>query len=186
MIKVLLLQGSGREGFNAALAELARQELRAQGATIATYRNLAELPHYHQGLDASGANPHVDEFRQLVDGADVLLLVTPEYNGGPSSLLKNAVDIASRPVEDRALSGKPAAVVGATPSRGGTRGAREALIVALQRGGASPIEATHGVASAHEKLDDAGYDDGTRAALREVLTELLAAARMREPALASA
>lgn len=186
MTKVLLLLGSEREGFNAALAELARQELRGLGATIATYRNLANLPHYQQELDASGINPHVDEYRALVSGADALLLVTPEYNGGPSSLIKNAVDIASRPVDDRALTGKPAAVIGATPSRGATRGAREALVVALQRGGAAPIEGTHGVATAHEKLADGSYDDDTRAAVRAVLAELLSAARQPQASLTSA
>lgn len=186
MTKVLLLLGSQREGFNAALAETAKQELRALGATIATYRNLAHLPHYRPELDEAAVDPHVDEFRELVRGADALLLVTPEYNGGPSSLIKNAVDLASRPVEGRALTGKPAAVIGATPSRGATSGAREGLIVALQRGGASPIETTHGVASAHEKLTETGYDDQTRAAVQEVVAALLVAAREEQPSLASA
>ena len=52
----------------------------------------------------------------MVGGADRVLAVTPEYNGTMPAVLNNAIDWLSRPYGVGAISGKPFAAVGATPT----------------------------------------------------------------------
>jgi chromate reductase len=47
--------------------------------------------------------------RQEVAAADAVLFVTPEYNRGLPAVLKNAVDVGSRPYGHSVWNGKPAA-----------------------------------------------------------------------------
>lgn len=175
MAHFLILVGSEQEGLNAALAEAASTFLTNRGHTARRYAQLARLPHYRQELDADGVDVAVDDLREAIRDSDAVLLVTPEYNGGPSSLIKNAVDTGSRPKGESSLDGKVAAVIGATPSPGGTSSAREALQTGLSRAGAQPLETSFGVANAHQHRGDAGYDDATLAGLHEFLGELVAA-----------
>lgn len=113
MSHVLVLVGSANEGFNTALADAATTFLSGAGHTVTRYPSFASLPHYHQGFDGPGADVNVDDFRSAVSDSDAVLFVTPEYNGGPSSLIKNALDAASRPRVDGVIHGKPAPVIGA-------------------------------------------------------------------------
>ena len=53
-------------------------------------------------------------FREQVARSDALLFVTPEYNRSTTAVLKNAIDVASRPYGKSVLSGKPGAVVSAS------------------------------------------------------------------------
>jgi len=59
--------------------------------------------------------------------ADAVLFVTPEYNRGVPGVLKNAIDLASRPYGDSAWSGKPGAVVSVSPGAIGAFGANHHL-----------------------------------------------------------
>ncbi len=46
--------------------------------------------------DGAYANPEVKRFAQKIAEADAFIIVTPEYNRGPSAVLKNALDSVSR------------------------------------------------------------------------------------------
>lgn len=175
MTHILILVGSERLGFNDALATAAARLLR-EHATVERYGALAQLPHFHEELDASGLHATVDDFRDAVRKSDALLLITPEYNGGPSSLIKNALDVASRPRTDAAIQGKPVAVIGATPSPGMTAGAREALLRGLQVAGAEPLEASFGIGQAYRHLGEQGYDQEVLVQLQHVVKTLVRAA----------
>lgn len=50
-----------------------------------------------------------------------------EYNRSIPGLLKNALDWLSRPPSGAALTGKPVAIIGASPGQSGTRRAQAAL-----------------------------------------------------------
>jgi chromate reductase len=65
---------------------------------------------YNQDHDA---NPPADwtAFRDQIAAADAVLFVTPEYNRSVPGVLKNAIDVGSRPYGKAVLSGKPAAVI---------------------------------------------------------------------------
>ena len=66
-------------------------------------------------------------FRQRIGAADAVLFVTPEYNRSVPAVLKNAIDIGSRPYGESAWSGKPGAVVSASPGGIGGFGANHHL-----------------------------------------------------------
>ena len=66
-------------------------------------------------------------FREAVRGFDAVLFATPEYNRSLPALLKNAIDIGSRPYGSSVWSQKPAAVVSVTPGAPGGFGANHAV-----------------------------------------------------------
>src|SRR5450631_885039 len=87
---------------------------------------IGQLPLYNQDDDA---NPPAASagFKQQIQKADAFLFITPEYNRSVPGVLKNAIDIASRPYGKSAWSGKPGAVVGVSPGAMGAFGANHAL-----------------------------------------------------------
>ena len=62
-------------------------------------------------------------FRERIARADGILFVTPEYNRGVPGVLKNAIDIASRPHGQNRFDGKPGGVVSVSPGAIGGFGA---------------------------------------------------------------
>jgi chromate reductase len=86
--------------------------------------NIAHLPLYNQDYDDEGRTPpEWKDFRQAVKSLDAFLFVTPEYNRSFPPLLKNALDIASRPFGESVWNGKPGALVSVSPGKLGGFGA---------------------------------------------------------------
>jgi chromate reductase len=105
-----------------ALAALAPESLKLEIAEI------RQLPHYDQDADDEGTPPpEWVAFRDRIRAADAVLFVTPEYNRSVPGVLKNAIDVGSRPYGKSAWSGKPAAVVSVSPGAMGGFGANHAL-----------------------------------------------------------
>lgn len=75
---------------------------------------IGNLQLYNQDFDGDPPGEWV-EFRQQVAAADGILFCTPEYNRGVPGVLKNAIDIGSRPYGKSAWAKKPAAIVSASP-----------------------------------------------------------------------
>ncbi len=86
---------------------------------------IGQLPLYNQDFDEGNGPESYDAFRAKIASLDGLIFVTPEYNRGTSAVLKNAMDVASRPWGHNKWGGKPAMVVGVTP---GALGAMAAVI----------------------------------------------------------
>jgi chromate reductase len=87
---------------------------------------IGQLPLYNQ--DDEGNPPAASAaFKKRIGEADAVLFVTPEYNRSVPGVLKNAIDIASRPYGKSAWSGKPAAVVSNSPGAMGGFGANHHL-----------------------------------------------------------
>ncbi len=76
---------------------------------------IADLPIYDPDLDDSPPAPW-QRFREEIAGADGVLFVTPEYNRSIPGVLKNAIDVGSRPYGSSVFAKKPAAIVTASPS----------------------------------------------------------------------
>src|SRR5689334_21567837 len=103
-----------------ALAELAGPALDIQ------IHEIGHLPLYNQDLDGNAPAAWVD-FRNRIRPADAVLFVTPEYNRSIPGVLKNAIDVASRPYGQSVWDGKPTAVVSVSPGAIGGFGANHHL-----------------------------------------------------------
>jgi chromate reductase len=82
----------------------------------------------------------VAALKERVAACDGLLLVTPEYNNSIPGVFKNAIDWLTRPGSDikRVFGGRPVALMGATPGRGGTIMAQAAWLPVLRTLGTKP------------------------------------------------
>lgn len=87
---------------------------------------IGDLPLYDQDQEASPTEA-VTRFREAVSAADGILFCTPEYNRGVPGVLKNAIDIGSRPYGASIWDKKPAAIVSASPGAIGGFGANHQL-----------------------------------------------------------
>jgi chromate reductase len=87
-----------------------------------------DLPMYNQDLDDDGTPPQAwTDFRAAVEACGAYLFVTPEYNRTITPLLKNALDIGSRPYGQNVWGGKKGAVISVSPGAIGAFGANHAL-----------------------------------------------------------
>jgi len=68
--------------------------------------------------DANGIPASVQILADQIAAADSILLSTPEYNSGPSGVIKNALDWVSR-IKGNPWQGKPVAVMSAAAGRTG-------------------------------------------------------------------
>jgi chromate reductase len=75
---------------------------------------IGDLPLYNQDLDTDPPEQWT-RFRQQVAAADGVLFVSPEYNRGIPGVLKNAIDVGSRPYGQSVFDKKPTAIVTASP-----------------------------------------------------------------------
>lgn len=123
--KIAVLVGSLRKGsFNRKMAKalimLAPDSLNLEIIEI------GGLSLYNQDLDD---NPPAawTEFRERIRNVDGVLFVTPEYNRSVPGVLKNAIDVGSRPYGKSAWAGKPGAVVSVSPGAIGGFGANHHL-----------------------------------------------------------
>ena len=81
-----------------------------------TMVEIGDLPLYNQDYDGSPNEPEqYARFRDQVRNADGVLFVSPEYNRGMPGVLKNAIDVGSRPYGQSVFDKKPAAIVTASP-----------------------------------------------------------------------
>jgi chromate reductase, NAD(P)H dehydrogenase (quinone) len=91
-----------------ALAKLAPASLKLDVTT------LHGISFFNQDLEA---NPPADwlAFREKIQKSDAVLFVTPEYNRAIPGILKNAIDVASRPYGKSSFLGKPIGIVSNSP-----------------------------------------------------------------------
>jgi chromate reductase, NAD(P)H dehydrogenase (quinone) len=75
---------------------------------------LEGISFFNQDLEAAPPADWV-KFRELLQGSDAVLFITPEYNRSIPGVLKNAIDVASRPYGKSSLLGKPVGIVSNSP-----------------------------------------------------------------------
>lgn len=77
---------------------------------------LGELPLFNQDLEENGTEPAAwTKFRDEVKQVDGFLFVTPEYNRSIPAVLKNALDVGSRPYGKSVWNGKPGGIISVSP-----------------------------------------------------------------------
>lgn len=113
-----------RDSFNRRialeLAELAPDTLALEIVPI------GQLALYNQESDEHPPTAY-SEFRERIRRADGVLFVTPEYNRSVPGVLKNAIDVGSRPYGRSVWNGKPGGVVSVSIGGAGGFGANHHL-----------------------------------------------------------
>jgi chromate reductase len=90
--------------------------------------DISNLPMYNQDYDDEGRTPEAWKvFRDEIKSLDGFLFVTPEYNRSLPPVLKNALDIASRPYGQNVWNGKPGAIISVSIGKLGAFGANHHL-----------------------------------------------------------
>jgi chromate reductase len=87
---------------------------------------IKQLSMFNQDLEKTPSQDWLD-FKEKIRACDAILFVTPEYNRSIPGVLKNAIDVASRPYGQSAWSKKPCAVVSVSPGAIGGFGANHHL-----------------------------------------------------------
>jgi len=99
-----------------------------KGQFDVTIVDISDLPLYNEDLDHEGSVPSSwARLRHDVAALDAVIFVTPEYNRSMPAVVKNAMDVASRPYGANVWSGKPGAVVSVSPGAIGGFGANHHL-----------------------------------------------------------
>lgn len=88
--------------------------------------DIQKLPMYNQDYDINEPAEYA-EFRSKLEGYDAVIFQTPEYNRSFPAVIKNAIDIGSRPWGKNRWAGKPAAVFSSALGGNGGFGANQDL-----------------------------------------------------------
>ena len=72
--------------------------------------DISGLPMFNEDLEANPPKEWV-ALKEKISAVDGLLFLTPEYNRSVPAVLKNAIDVGSRPYGQNSWDGKPAAIV---------------------------------------------------------------------------
>lgn len=170
-LHVVGIAGSLRKGsYNRSLLRTAQQV--APERLRIEIHELDAIPLFNEDVEAAGVPQGVTDLRQAIADADGLLIATPEYNHGVPGVMKNAIDWLSRPPRGSVLSGKPAAIFGASPGMTGTaRGQSQLRQAFVFTNTPAMLQPEILVYRAHEKFDDQGRltDERTRQFLGQFL-----------------
>lgn len=191
-MKLLGISGSlRRASFNTGL--LRHAQAHAPDGLTLDIADLSDVPLFNEDVEAAGLPEGVRQLRERALAADGLVFASTEYNYGMSGALKNAVDWLSRPdpadmphmdgpppegvvyaIPPSPLTGKPAAMMGASAGLGGTIRSQLALRQGLQINAGLPMQQPEVfVTFAFTKFDHATGDlrDGTTGQYVDALTE---------------
>ena len=123
--KIAIIVGSLREG--SLNRKMARAICAIRGDNLdCSMIEIGDLPLYNQDLDSNPPAQWV-RFRDQVRPADGVLFVSPEYNRGIPGVLKNAIDVGSRPYGQSVFDKKTAAIVTVSPGAIGGFGANHQI-----------------------------------------------------------
>jgi len=155
-MRILAVSGSLRRDSHNTQLLRAAIEAAPEGVEVELWEGLGEVPLYDQDLDTTEPIESVRRLREAWGSADAILFSTPEYNGSIPGVLKNAVDWASRPVRESALTNKTVSVIGASNGQFGAMWAQADLRKVLGIAGARVVGDELPVARASEKFDHEG------------------------------
>ena len=150
---VAVLVGSLRkESFNRkmarALVELAPSHLRLGIVEI------GQLPLYNQDHETAAPPAQWVAFRDQVRPVQAVLFVTPEYNRSVPGVLKNAIDVGSRPYGKSVWDKKPAGIISVSVGALGAFGANQHLRQSLVFLNMPPLQMPEAYIGGADKLFD--------------------------------
>lgn len=129
-MKIGILVGSlRRESFSRKIA-LTLMQLASKPLDLELIE-IGDLPFFNQDLEATPPESWIS-FRKKISALDGFLLITPEYNRSVPAVLKNALDVGSRPYGKSVWGGKPCAIIsvsiGAIGGFGANHHLRQSLV----------------------------------------------------------
>jgi NAD(P)H-dependent FMN reductase len=163
-VRILAINGSSRrDSLNQKLLKVAAAGAAEAGAEV-TFIRLGDfnLPLYDGDLEVEQGVPEsVRSLQKLFASHQALLIATPEYNGGYTAMLKNAIDWVSRAREDGTLgvtlfAGKAAALISASPGPLGGLRSQTGMRAVLDKLGAIVVPQSFALGLAHEAFDADG------------------------------
>lgn len=134
--------------------------------------DIGNLPLYNQDLETSTPPDEWTAFRDRVRPVHGVIFVTPEYNRSVPGVLKNALDVGSRPYGKSIWDKKPAAIVSVSPGALGAFGANHHLRQSLVFLNMPPLQMPEAYVGGADKLFDAQgklSNDSTREFLRKFM-----------------
>ena len=172
--KIAVIVGSlRRDSFNRKLAKALIAA--APTGLDFSFVEIGDLPFFNQDLEAA---PPASwrRFRDEVEAAAAVLFVTAEYNRSVPGVLKNAIDVGSRPYGQSVFNGKPAAVLSSSMGAIGGFGANHHLRQSLAFLNMPTLPNEAYIGAAHTLFDEAGAltNDGTRSFLGQFATAFAA------------
>jgi chromate reductase len=170
--QVAVVVGSLRKGSYTRM--IADEAIAVAPSTLAfTSVEIGNLPLYNQDLDDQKTPPaEWVMFRERVRSTDAVLFATPEYNRSMPGVLKNAIDVGSRPYGQSVWDKKPAAVISVSPGAIGGFGANHHLRQSLVFLNMPAMQAPEAyIGNAAKLLDSNGKltSDTTRQFLRTIV-----------------
>lgn len=170
--KIAVLVGSLRkESYNLKMAKVL-SSLAPETLSLEII-NIGDLPFYNEDLEASVPGQW-QKFREQLQAFDGVLFVTPEYNRSVPAVLKNAIDVGSRPYGKNSWDGKPGAIVSVTLGALGAFGANHHLRQSLVFINVPAMPQPEAYIGGAAKLFDA-MGNLTNDATKELLTKFMAA-----------
>ena len=130
--------------------------------------DIAAIPYYSQDLEKN-LPAAVKDLKERIAACDGVLFVTPEYNRSFPGVLKNAVDWGSRPYGNNSWTGKPAAIIGATPGNICTFGAQNHLRQVLTGVSIRTMDAPQFYYSSTGDMEDGKLSENSTAYLKEFM-----------------
>ena len=170
-MKIVVLVGSLRK--NSVNRKIAKEFIRlAPDAMQMEIVEIKDLNLYNADLEENPPQSWI-EFRGKLKNADGIFFVSPEYNRSIPGVLKNAIDVATRPPKDNVLMKKPAVVATASGSGisgvAGNMAIRQAIIFSKMR--VLPMEIYIGNMNNLFKEDEKTLIEDTQKFLKEILKE---------------
>lgn len=162
-IQVGIIVGSlRRESFSRKIGNNAKRMF-PEGYTV-SFVDLSQVEMYNADLDDEGRPTDAwIQLRKTLSALDAVLFITPEYNRSLPAVLKNALDVGSRPAGQSVWNGKPAAIISVSPGNLSAFGAnhhlRQSLVFLNMPAMQQPEAYMGGVASV---LDEAGQINNER------------------------
>jgi chromate reductase len=135
---------------------------------------IGDLPLYNADHEESGVPASSAAFRERVRRAEGVVFVTPEYNRSVPGVLKNAIDVGSRPYGKSVWTHKPAAILSASTGAIGGFGANHHLRQSLVFLDMPAMQQPEGYIGGADKLFD-GAGELTNDSTRQLLGKFMQA-----------
>ena len=174
MTKLLGLSGSLRAGsYNTMLMHEAARAFAPDHFQVGDLN----LPLFNEDLEAEGIPEVVTKLCDQIEWADALVISCPEYNKGPSGVMKNALDWISR-VRPLRTAGKPTAFLSAANGIAGGQRSKSAMYIYLIPFQVKMVlDPEVNVGQASQKFDENGHltDEAAQGFLQKLMDALKAA-----------